>query len=116
MQINTDRNNSHLLETIVRSSITLPPVMAIMRRHYDHESGGSCASALLFSEHVPGQEGVWKLHLLHAPLDTIIRGRIIQSSRDDWFENKPHRILVLRSSSRPEVNNKLFDTVIQYHK
>jgi hypothetical protein len=114
MQASTDRNNTYLLETVVRSSIILPPVMAIWRRHYDIHTEGTCIAALLFTQRVPEYEGVWKFHLLHDPLDYIHRGRLVQSDRDTWFQNRTHRILVQRSSSRPEANQKLFDTVIQY--
>ncbi len=116
MLASTERNNAYLLENVVRSEVALPPVMAICRRHYNLQTNISCVAALLLSERVPGYEGVWKLHMLERSQDYTAGSRLIRSNADTWFENKAHRILIMRPSSRPEVHNKLFETFIQYNK
>lgn len=116
MLASTDRNNAYLLEEVVRSTIPLPPIMAICRHPYEIESLGSSPAALLLSERVPDYDGVWKFHVLERPQEYLTGARLVQSTNDTWFQNNALRILVQRSSSRPEAHNKLFETILQYYK
>jgi hypothetical protein len=108
--------NEYLLNTVVRSTITLPPLMAIWRHHTDIQTGGSCIAALLRSEAIAEHQGIWKVKLIVHPLQYIQRGNVILSTHDEWFENKAHRILIQRESSRPEANGRLYETNIMYYK
>jgi hypothetical protein len=108
--------NEYLISTTVRSTIALPPIMAIWRHHTDIQTGGPCIAALLRSESVPDYQGTWKLTLIHNPLQYIQRGNVILSTHDEWFDSKPHTLLIQRQSSRPEANGRLYKTLIMYYK
>jgi hypothetical protein len=105
--------NLGMIQTIQRSTRTLPPILAIRRRknpqlHEDY-------SGILVRVSRPmSAQGVWKFDLIENPLEFLSYSTLESSPRDLWFDSTSHTILVKRDSSRPEDNGKLYKTTISY--
>jgi hypothetical protein len=107
--------NRHLLQTVIRSSINLPPVMAIWRHRTDIETGGPCIGALLVSQRIPQHQGTWKLSLMPHPRQFLQNGTVVASNNDQWFGNSQHRILLEGYRSSPEEPMQLFESIVMFN-
>lgn len=96
----TSRQDQTLLDTVIRSSVRLPPSFIVWRspnaptlRRWD---------AVLVRAHTADDRGpgVWRFLLEQAPLLAIGTGHMTPSTADPWFEGREHTILVDRRMRR----------------
>ncbi len=116
--IDIETSNQHLLRTITRSPVELPPFMVICRRPIDFLSGAPCLSVLVRTEKVARHQGTWRIFLVKQPhwLPNLHTCVCVLSEEDLWFQNQQHTILVQRQSRRLGSRDKLYATTITYKK
>jgi hypothetical protein len=115
IQMEIEYHNTNLLQTVVRSSITLPPVMAIWRYPNNIHDGSSSIAALLVSQRLPNHQGIWKLNLMPHTREYLWQGTLVQSSHDEWFRNTQHKILLEAYSDTGIHPPRLYESIIQYN-
>lgn len=107
-------HNNHILATIRRSDVELPPVIAVWKHSKEALRGGNDNAALFRCEPDGWHQGAWRINFIDDPLEYIEDGALVESREDEWLGARTHTILVKRVSPYENDSGKYKDTQIRY--